>query len=150
MTRASKFIALFTCLAIASCASPVPAPKMDDLFIQGTAAYDAGDYRGARAHWQALADNYDLAALRNIGHLYRRGLGVEKDLEIARTYYRRAARLGFAPAQFNLAMMYFDPEGIGYDGEKARKWLALAAAQNYPPAVELQQIQGMPLQNFDQ
>ena len=36
----------------------------------------------ARAHWQALAENYDLAALRNIGHLYRRGLGVEKDLEI--------------------------------------------------------------------
>ena len=46
--------------------------------------------------------------------------------------------------------MYFEADGIGYDGEQARKWLALAAAQNYQPAVELQQIQDMPLQNFDQ
>ena len=150
MTRASKFIAVFICLAVAGCGAHVPAQKIYDLFAKGTAAYDAGDYRAARSYWQPLADNYDLAALRNIGHLYRRGLGVEKNPEIARRYYYRAARLGFAPAQFNLAMMYFEADGIGYDGEQARKWLALAAAQNYQPAVELQQIQDMPLQNFDQ
>ncbi len=149
MTRACKFIAIFICLAITGCAPAVPTQKFDDLFAKGTAAYDAGDYQAARGYWQPLADQYDLAALRNMGHLYRRGLGVAKDPEMARTYYRRAARLGFAPAQFNLAMMYFEADGIAYDGEEARKWLALAAAQNYPPAVELQQIQDMKLQNFE-
>ena len=65
--------------------------------------------------WQPLADNYDLAALRNIGHLYRLGQGVARDGEKAVRYYTRAAELGFAPAQLNLAVMLYEGDGIPTD-----------------------------------
>ena len=47
---------------------------MSNLLEKGVTAYEAGDYQTALQHWQLLAENNDLAALRNIGHLYRRGL----------------------------------------------------------------------------
>ena len=73
-----------------------------------------------RAFWQPLADNYDLAALRNIGHLYRLGQGVARDGEKAVRYYTRAAELGFAPAQLNLAVMLHEGDGIPTDKKAAR------------------------------
>jgi TPR repeat protein len=81
-----------------------------------------------------LADNYDLAALRNLGHLYRLGQGVDKNPKKASDYYEKAANVGHAPSQTNLAQMYFTGDGITADREKGMFWLKKAAARGYPPA----------------
>ena len=149
MSLASKYIASFLCLTALACTPIVPGARFEADFAKGTAAYDAGDFATARRYWKPLADNYDLAALRNMGHLYSLGLGVETSPQKALSYYQRAADLGFAPAQFNLAMMYLKSDGIAYDGEQGRKWLALSAAQNYPAAVSWQSLQNMPLEPYE-
>ena len=149
MSLASKYIASFLCLTALACTPIVPGARFEADFAKGTAAYDAGDFATARRYWKPLADNYDLAALRNMGHLYRLGLGVEKSPQKALSYYQRAANLGYAPAQFNLAMMYLKSDAIAYDGELGRKWLALSAAQNYPPAVSWQRLQDMALKPYE-
>jgi TPR repeat protein len=45
--------------------------------------------------------------------------------------YRKSAEQGLARAQYNLARMYVDGEGVSRDYQQAVKWLTKAAAQNY-------------------
>jgi TPR repeat protein len=119
---------------MAACAAPLKTADFKVEFAKGTAAYDAGDFTTAREIWQPLADNYDLAAMRNLGHLYRRGLGVARDAKQARAYYHAAAKRGFAPAQYNLARMYLAGDGIALDSKTGMTWLRRAATLNYAPA----------------
>lgn len=138
MRRACKLlmIALMigTLPVLTACTKPPSTAQFKAAFAKGTAAYDEGDYQTARRHWQPLADNYDLAAMRNLGHLYRNGLGVKRDAKKARDYYHGAAKRGFAPAQYNLARMYFAGNGIIRNADKGMQWLKRAAALNYKPA----------------
>ena len=136
MTKGCQLLILALLPLLQACVQPLQAPQFEAIFTEATAAYDAGDYDTARRHWQVLADNYDLAAMRNLGHLYRKGLGVAKNGEKARAYYEAAATRGFAPAQYNLARMYLAADGIAFDREKGMGWLRRAAGQGFTPAVE--------------
>ena len=121
---------------LVGCAPTPQAQTFVDDFQRGLAAYDRGDNTAARAFWQPLADTYDLAALRNIGHLYRLGQGVARDGEKAARYYTRAAKLGFAPAQFNLAVMLHDGDGVQANKRAARHLAQRAADAGYAPAIK--------------
>ena len=121
---------------LGGCAPTLQARTFVDDFQRGLVAYERGDYSAARTFWQPLADNYDLAALRNIGHLYRLGQGVARDGEKAVRYYMRAAELGFAPAQLNLAVMLYEGDDIPADKKTARLWAQRAADAGYVPASE--------------
>lgn len=100
-------------------------------FAQGVKAYEAGDHKAAFEAWLPLAENGDVAAMRNIGHLYRWGQGVEKDVRQAMQWYRKAAEKGFSRAQANLASIYLQgDEGVPVDYAEAYKWFAAAAVQN--------------------
>lgn len=106
-----------------------PAAKAD--FAQGVRAYEAGDHKTAYEAWLPLAHRGDVAAMRNIGHLYRWGQGVEKDINQAIHWYRLAAEKGFSRAQANLAAIYLQgDEGTPVNYEEAHKWFAAAAVQN--------------------
>jgi len=106
-----------------------PAAKAD--FVQGVRAYETGDYKAAYDAWLPLANRGDVAAMRNIGHLYRWGQGVEKDIAQAIHWYRMAAEKGFSRAQANLAAIYLQgDEGTPVDYDEAHKWFAAAAVQN--------------------
>lgn len=106
-----------------------PAAKAD--FAQGVRAYEAGDHKAAYDAWLPLANRGDVAAMRNIGHLYRWGQGVEKDIAQAIHWYRMAAEKGFSRAQANLAAIYLQgDEGTPVDYDEAHKWFAAAAVQN--------------------
>lgn len=106
-----------------------PAAKAD--FVQGVRAYEAGDHKAAYEAWLPLANRGDVAAMRNIGHLYRWGQGVEKDIAQAIHWYRLAAEKGFSRAQANLAAIYLQgDEGTPVDYDEAHKWFAAAAVQN--------------------
>lgn len=106
-----------------------PAAKAD--FVQGVRAYEAGDHKAAYEAWLPLANRGDVAAMRNIGHLYRWGQGVEKDIAQSIHWYRLAAEKGFSRAQANLAAIYLQgDEGTPIDYDEAHKWFAAAAVQN--------------------
>ncbi len=103
-------------------------------FARATAAYDAGDYITARQIWEKLAVHYNFAAMRNLGHIFRNGLGVERDFTRARKYYQQAAEYRFAPAQYNLAMMYLRGEGIKADPARGLFWMQKSAEGGFRTA----------------
>ena len=80
-------------------------PALADL-SDGVRYYETGEYARAYDEWLPLARAGNAAAQRNIGQLYRLGLGVPRDLNVAANWYRLAARQGLARAQSNLAAMY--------------------------------------------
>lgn len=99
-------------------------------FAQGVKAYEAGEFKTAYDAWLPLAEKGDVAAMRNIGHLYRWGQGVDKNIEEAMRWYRKAAESGFSRAQANLAAIYLQgDEGVPVNYEEALKWFAAAAIQ---------------------
>lgn len=100
-------------------------------FADGTLAYQDGDYERAYNEWLPLARAGNAAAQRNIGQLYRLGLGVPKDLKVAANWYRLAADQGLSRAQANLGVMYLRGEGIERDPVKAADWFNKAAEQGH-------------------
>ncbi|HSR63009.1 MAG TPA: hypothetical protein VLN56_06355, partial [Gammaproteobacteria bacterium] len=73
---------------------------------------------------------YELATM------YYQGDGVERDLEQAFIWYRRAAQQGNSDAQFNLGNMYLLGEGTSQSDSKAKDWFEQAAAQGHGAAEE--------------
>jgi len=102
-------------------------------FASGVAAYDAGDYQKAFKIWWELRYE-DLAAMRNLGMMLRKGVGTEKDPRKAEEIYLRAAEVGMPTAQADLADMYIKGELGDPDLAAALPLLARAAAANHPGA----------------
>ena len=102
-------------------------------FATGVAAYDAGDYQKAFKVWWELRFE-DLAAMRNLGMMLRKGIGTEKNPKQAEEIYLRAAEVGMPTAQADLADMYLKGELGDPDLSAALPLLARAAAANHPGA----------------
>lgn len=100
-------------------------------FDEAVQAYEAGDYKTALNEWMALAEKNDAAAMRNIGHLYRRGLGTEQNYERAMHWYKRASEFGFERAQANVASMYLRGQGVDQDYVQAAEWFTKAARNGH-------------------
>jgi TPR repeat protein len=84
----------------------------------------------------ALAEQgYPLAECQ-VGYFYYDGLGVEKDLEKAVYWTRKAAEHGDRDGQCNLAWFYDDGIGVERDMDMARYWYQKAALQNHDLAIE--------------
>lgn len=77
-----------------------------------------------------------LGAYHNMGNLYRKGLGVEKDPEKAFSYYLYAAERGHPEDQYNVGYMYMQGSGVDVDYKKARLWLEKATKQNWATAFD--------------
>lgn len=108
--------------------------ERDAVFQTGLVAYDAGDFEAAFTAWLPLAQTGNLAAQRNVAHMLRRGLGVEKDLERAAFFYRRAADYGLPGAQANLGLLYLAGDGVPKDEAKAVEWLSQATYSGHTGA----------------
>ncbi len=117
-------------LALAAVLFFAAAPAYAD-FENGITAYDSGDYVTAYNAWLPLARRGDPAAQRNIGHLYRMGLGVPQDFVVALNWYRQAAEMGLARAQANLANMYLRGQGTDTSMKKAIQWFHRAAVRGH-------------------
>jgi TPR repeat protein len=102
-------------------------------FALGVTAYDAGDYEKAFKIWWELRFE-DLAAMRNLGMMLRKGIGTAKDPKRAEEIYLRAADVGMPTAQADLADMYIKGEMGPPDLGAALPLLARAAAANHPGA----------------
>jgi uncharacterized protein len=117
-------------LALAACSSLNPK-EVEASFQVGVRAYDAGDYAAAYAAWLPLAKAGDLAAQRNIGHLYETGKGIAADPKEAASWYRKAAEAGLGRAQANLANLYLKGQGVPHDDREAAQWFHRAAVNGH-------------------
>ncbi|MBI1212999.1 MAG: hypothetical protein GC190_16170 [Alphaproteobacteria bacterium] len=113
-------------IMLAACATHVAQEKATR-FDQGVAAYDAGDFAQAYAIWRKLAEEDDLAAMRNTATLLRQGKGVAQDERAAFKLYEEAAEKGLVTAMANVAEMYMEGEGVDRDPKLAAVWYARAA-----------------------
>ncbi len=122
---------------------PARAEDSDSLkktFDSGVAAYDAGNYQEAFRIFKSIDDD-DLAAMRNVAFMLRKGQGVQKDPKAAEEEYLRAAEGGLATAAADLGEMLMNGEAGPPDPAGAVPWLTMAAAAHHPiAAYELGQL----------
>ncbi|MBX3506453.1 MAG: sel1 repeat family protein [Parvibaculum sp.] len=103
-------------------------------FNEGLAAYDSGDFSRAFDLWLPIAQDNDLAAMRNVALLLREGKGVQKDAPRALYFFERAGRAGLVSAQVNAAFMHLNGEGTAQDYKTASFWFHAAAIAGVPAA----------------
>ncbi len=103
-------------------------------FDAGVVAFLEGDYAGALAEWQPLADEGHAGAQFNLGAMYRDGQGVTQDPSEAAWWFSKAAESGHMRAQYGLAAMYAEGDTLPQDFAEAAKWYALAAEQGHAEA----------------
>lgn len=89
-----------------------------------------GDFEQALFHYRRAAKKSNLAALNNLGEMYRQGLGLEHDYRIAAACFLSAAEQGCAPAQRNLANIFKYGRSVPLDLELAQEWHALSEKDN--------------------
>lgn len=97
--------------------------------------WSAGQYEQCFAGHLPLAEaGYPLAECQ-VGYFYHNGLGVEKDLEKAFYWTRRAAEHGDWDGQYNLACFYTEGIGTACDPQLAAYWYRQAALQGHELAI---------------
>ncbi|MGH6870358.1 MAG: tetratricopeptide repeat protein [Rhizomicrobium sp.] len=135
--RALVFLAC-VCVSFAALADdPAPGglvPGNQAKFDRAAANFDAGNYAAAYKGFRKLARNGDLAAMRNVALMERKGLGTDKDPQAALELYRYVAAAGLPTAQYDLGEMLLHGEAGDPDPKSAAKWFALAASVHHPLA----------------
>ena len=79
-------------LAAGAMLGALPAAAQD--VRAGIEAWEAERYDEAVRNWRPLADRGDADAQFNLGHAYRLGRGVPRNMTLAEQWYERAARQG--------------------------------------------------------
>jgi TPR repeat protein len=92
----------------------------------GLAAFKSKDYLRAYKEWKAGAEAGQAEAQFDLGVLYAQGLGVQRDLNQAASWYRKSADQGNAEAQFALGQMYARGWGVPRDTADAIRWFQLS------------------------
>src|ERR1700689_2151713 len=134
MPQTNKIFPLLTALLLlAGPAFARDGAEIAKIFDSGVAAYDAGDYPKAFNIWWDLRYE-DVAAMRNLAMMLRKGQGVAKDPKKAEEIYQRAAEAGLPTAQADLADMLLKGEAGPPDLAAALPLLEAAAAANHPVA----------------
>jgi TPR repeat protein len=75
------------------------------------------------------ADRGDVSAISNLGFMYVKGIGIEKNEEDGVKWYRKAAELGHLTSQFNLGVIYAKGRGVEQNYIESLKWYKMAAEQ---------------------
>ena len=113
----------------------------DSLFSQ---YWEAGEYGRIFSGLLPLAEQgYPLAECQ-VGYFYAQGLGVERDLDRALLWTRRAAEHGDRDGQFNLGCFYEEGTVLARDMEQAALWYQRAARQGPTEAAERLRALGVP------
>ncbi len=100
----------------------------------GFDAYRRGDYDRALGVWKPLVGRGNERAITAMGLMYQNGKGVAKDLSVAAQYYQRAADMGYAAAQNNLAVLFEYGHGVTKNPEHAVELYTMAADKGYATA----------------
>lgn len=118
-------------MAFAGNAMALSGTKLSEEFDRGLKAYDARQYPTAFQIWWQIKDQ-DLAAMRNVALMLRKGLGTPKDPRKAEAILRTAAATGMPNAQVDLAEMYLNGEAGPPQPQRALPLLKRAADAGHP------------------
>lgn len=113
--------------------TPVVGRYLGDIYLNDA---NMTDYKKALRYYSIAAEAGDLAAFKELGQMYQKGLGVEKDDTLAQQFLLYAASEQHAPAQYILGLMYANGEGVKRDWITAYAWLSLASNQKLRVAQE--------------
>ncbi len=127
-------IGLWGCLCVSPANADGIVPGDQARFDRASAAFDAGDYPAAFKAFSKLAKHGDLAAMRNVALMERKGLGTDKDPEAARKLYLYVASAGLPTAEYDLAEMLLHGEAGDPDPKTAARWFRAAAIADHPLA----------------
>jgi hypothetical protein len=106
-----------------------------DAAIKEKRLYFVGDqlppdwYAGFK-QWLALAKAGNVKAQYNVGRCYQRGDGIDKHLEDAEVWFKKAIDGGDKRSLFNLYTLFIDPSFSGYDETKAKEFLKLSVVND--------------------
>ena len=100
---------------------------------EGMSALMRGDYETALKEIKPVAEQGNGFAQRQIGQMYKEGLGVPQDYQESVRWYRLAEKNG-TEANFPLGEMYFYGQGVSLDYAEAMKRFRTAAEQGLGPA----------------
>lgn len=104
------------------------------LHLSGLKGDTPGDPALAFRSFLNAGQRGQVEAQRWLGHLYRLGNGVERDLNKAGLWYEKAAVKGDAEAQYYLAMAFYLGQGFEQDYTRAFYWGLKAAEQGHTQA----------------
>jgi TPR repeat protein len=116
-------------MALALLAAAIPASASADV-KHGIDLWNSGDYRTAVDEWRPAAIAGDPQAQFNLAQAYKLGRGVQTDMEMAESWYRKAAMQGLPQAEVNYGLALFDRG----DRDAALPWLEKAVARGEPRA----------------
>ncbi|RVT83680.1 tetratricopeptide repeat protein [Inhella crocodyli] len=115
---------------LSACSTVPLGDEVDPATVRPTAAiYAPEDLRGLDV--PALQARGDASAFNELGRRYGLGLGVAKDSVQSKAHYQRAAELGLAMGQCNLAFMHLQGEGTPKNTAEAVRWYRACAAQGH-------------------
>ena len=89
------------------------------------------DSRSAAGHCATLAEKGQPQAQTDLGLLYAKGIGVDKDYSAAMQWFQRAAGQGSPRAQYYIGMMYERGYGVPRSYDTALDWYRRAAAKDF-------------------
>ncbi len=113
----------------------VPEAQFQYALLLLDGRYVKKDAKAAFALMQAAAEAGNLLAQFNLAQLLVKQEPDGRGLEKAVAYYERAAEGGLADAQYAMAQIHANAAGgKKADDKEARRWLLLAARQNYDTA----------------
>lgn len=123
-----KSIALSTLLILALAGAAVADTAA------GIDAFKSTNYATALKELAEPAREGDPEALYVLARMHGAGLGVDKDLDQAADFYRRAAQANHVAAQYEYGNLLVLGEGVEQDLPEALKWMYIAAQQGHEGA----------------
>ncbi len=124
-------------IAIAACEEAVKRnPEESRLTYQLARSYlKANRFADALTFYRKAAARNYAAAQNDLGYMYERGLGVQKDLSEAVSWTFKAAQNGDRNAQFSLGVAYENGQGVRRDLGEAALWYRKAAKLGFQDGV---------------
>lgn len=101
---------------------------------------DRSDVARSIALWMGEAQTGDPKAQTRVGELAEQGQNGVPDFQMAALWYGRAAAQGHAPAQFHLARLYREGQGVTKDAARADELFRLAYGFDGPIAGSVQLV----------
>ena len=107
---------------------------------EGWHAYKNNDYKNAYKLWLPLAEQGNVTAQYNLGHMYEKGKGVPQNYKEAVRLYRLSAEQGDVDAQLKLGVSYGMGRGVLKDYVLAHMWWNLSGSNGNKEAAENRDI----------
>ena len=108
-----------------------------DAFDEGGVIYaqeNPPNYLEAKSWFEHAVQGGSADGYADLGTLYEKGLGVNKDAAMALSLFNEAAKRGSPEGMYRVGLAYFDGLGVQKDLTTACQWFIRAAADKHPYA----------------